>query len=349
MANTWLASGEIYGVVSAPSAPPRGSGKSLIALQLAIEQANMLNYGLCTNFDINLTALYEYAYYMRFYKFCRQIENGNIKARSATVPDQKGVRRSDLTQFIIGSEMVFILDEAGIFANSHNWQSLSDKFKADLALLRKFKIRLWWIAQYHTQVAVSLRDQTNYIIECSSVLKGSKKLGGASEIWIKIFYCYIKIEYEVLYKKRERLNVIKYAFQRFFLSKVKKFSRFGEADILAFEIYNSFGKIGDEPQLLNPRKSSKRVFSVKAEEIEFSNFCLQYDREVYELRRFNFWLRKQYEDEYLAALAKYQECWNRYKLFARLSNMYFGSYDEAYYRVYRVVAKLACDYFGIAV
>ena len=59
----FLLQGEIYGVVSAKDSPPRGSGKTLSALGLILQQADSLNYGLVFNFDINAQALYYYCYY----------------------------------------------------------------------------------------------------------------------------------------------------------------------------------------------------------------------------------------------------------------------------------------------
>ena len=69
----FLADGEIYGVVSAKSSPPRGSGKTLTALDLIFKQANILNYGIVFNFDINCNFLYYYCYYKKYWNVIKQI------------------------------------------------------------------------------------------------------------------------------------------------------------------------------------------------------------------------------------------------------------------------------------
>ena len=246
--NGWLANGEIFGVISSPSAPPRGSGKSLMALQFAIEQADLLNYGLCCNFDIDLTALYQYSWYNELFSLCKNIERGLVFCTS--ILENKEV---NLEKFMNKSRTVYILDEAGIYVNARNWQKLSLQFQADLALLRRYRKRLWWVSQYFDQVDKNLREQTNYIIECSSILKASKKLGGASEIFIKMAFAYIRLDYENLYIKRQRMSPIKFAIQQFFKSKIKRITRFGIADRLAFKIYNSFDLMdGGPPTASNP-------------------------------------------------------------------------------------------------
>ena len=85
----WLLTGEIYAVVSSPASNPRGSGKSLVAIQLALAQANLLNYGLCFNFDINADALYKFCLYKGYYNVIRQLKNGNVRVRSVVVNDPK--------------------------------------------------------------------------------------------------------------------------------------------------------------------------------------------------------------------------------------------------------------------
>lgn len=246
--NPWLLSGEIFGVVSAPDAPPRGSGKSLVALQLSIEQAEYLNYDMCFNFDIDLYALYYYCRYRGFHNVIRKMREGKIYVRPVVNSNGK----SDLTKFISSGNCVYVCDEMGIFASAEKWQYLSDKFKADLALCRKYGIRLWWIAQYYEQVAKVLRQQSNYIIECSSILKSSPKLGGTSKILMKIFYVFSNKSYEALISKDTQWSGIKLFFKRFSMAFRKKYENFSLADELAFQIYNSFGKIGDNPRLRNP-------------------------------------------------------------------------------------------------
>ena len=248
ISNPFLLTGEIYGVVSAHQSPPRGSGKSLPALHLVLEQANYLNYPITFNFNINAKALYHYCLYMKYYNVIRYLRKGEI--RVASVVDSKG--KSDLAAFVAGTYRIYVLDEAGIFCSSRNWQGLSDKWQSDLAMLRQFHVRLWWISQHYSHVDKILRNQTNYIIECSSVLRPSTELQGASKIVLKVYYVYINKAYEYLDGKAPRISGVNLKLHRFKCAFFKKFLRFDESDLIMFNVYQSFSRsIGDKPTISN--------------------------------------------------------------------------------------------------
>ncbi len=248
MRNPFLLTGEIFGVVSAHQSPPRGSGKSLIALHLVLEQANYFNYAITFNFDIDATALYHYCYYMGYHNVIRHLRLGNIHVRSLV--NDKG--QTDLTSFILGNQRIFVLDEAGIFCSSRNWQKISDKWQADLAMLRHFNVRLWWISQHYSHVDKVLRNQSNYIIECSSFLKPSRELQGASKILMKIYYVYINKSYEYLDNKAPRISGLNLNMHRFRGAFFRKFIPFNDSDLLLFRVYKSFSKnIGYRPVISN--------------------------------------------------------------------------------------------------
>ena len=120
-----------------------------------------------------------------------------------------------------------------------------------MALLRKFKIRFWWIAQYYEQVVTKLREQTNYIIECCYLLKASRELGGAAKIFRKQFNVFQRLDYERLYSKRQSWSFIRRFLEQMKSAFVRRGEFFSDADILTFEIYQSFGKIGDDPKIFN--------------------------------------------------------------------------------------------------
>ena len=285
MAKTdWLYTGEIYGVVSAPGSHPRGSGKSLVAIQLAIAQANLLNYGLIFNFDINAMALYRYCLYEGYYNVIRKIRDGFVKVRSVIVSDGKKGFKTDLTAFVKEGGYVYILDEAGVFADSHKWQQISDKFKADLALLRKFGIRLWWISQYYEQVVTKLREQTNYIVECCSILKASRELNGAAKIYRKQYNVYTNLDYQRLYSKRQQWSFLKRFFENWKSAFVRSGAILGQADLLTFKVYESFGQIGDNPQIYNIPEISRSCFRVDYN-CQIDNQPLEGGFYEYEIRR----------------------------------------------------------------
>ena len=255
--NPFLLTGEIYGVVSAHQSPPRGSGKSLTALHLVLEQADYLNYPITFNFNINATALYHYCLYMKYYNVIRYLRKGEI--RVASVVDYRG--KSDLAAFVAGTYRIYVLDEAGIFCSSRNWQGLSDKWQSDLAMLRQFHVRLWWISQHYSHVDKILRNQTNYIVECSSVLRSSTELQGASKIVVRVYYVYINKAYEYLDGKASRISGFNLKFHRFRGAFFKKFLRFDDSDVIMFSVYQSFSRsIGDKPIISNfPSFASYKV------------------------------------------------------------------------------------------
>lgn len=252
----FLLQGEIYGVVSAKDSPPRGSGKTLSALGLILQQADSLNYGLVFNFDINAQALYYYCYYMGYHNVCRQLRLGNIEVKSCTNSNGK----TDLFRFIRGRKKIFVLDEAGIFCSSRNWQNMPDNWQANLAMMRQFHIRLWWISQHYDHVDKLLRSQSNYIVECSSILAPSKKLGGASQMLSKIYYIYTNKSYNYLFCKSDKISGFNYQLHRIRFSKFRYISPLSDGDKMLFTVYKSFNKsIGQDPRLFNFPDSLKGV------------------------------------------------------------------------------------------
>ena len=258
----FLADGEIYGVVSAKSSPPRGSGKTLTALDLIFKQANILNYGIVFNFDINCNFLYYYCYYKKYWNVIKQIIRGNIIVKSVTQIDGK----TNLSKYIQGRKFIFVIDEAGIFCSSRNWGALPDNWQQNLAMMRQYNIRLWWIAQHYDHVDKLLRSQTNYIIECNSVLKPSKNLNGACIIDVRQYKIFTHDKYLSFSTRTSTKagNIVK------FLKNMMSFGQYnkkiGMPERLLFKVYKSFNsEIGKDPQLI-PLKSKikqKSIFSVK--------------------------------------------------------------------------------------
>ncbi len=122
-------SGQIYGVVSSPSAPPRGSGKTLIALQLALAQADELESGICCNFSINGRELVKSCPMLGYYNLLKQYQAGRIQV----IPASDG-KKVSLEKFMsAGNRTIYVLDEASIFANSRSWSSMSPQFMANLS------------------------------------------------------------------------------------------------------------------------------------------------------------------------------------------------------------------------
>ena len=258
----FLANGEIYGVVSAKSSPPRGSGKTLTALGLILQQANILDYGIVFNFDIDCNFLYYYCYYNKYWNVIRQIINDRIIVKSVTQSDGK----TNLSKYIQGQKFIFVIDEAGIFCSSRNWGSLPDNWQQNLAMMRQYRIRLWWIAQHYEHVDKLLRTQTNYIIECNSVLKPSKKLNGACIIHLRQYKIFTNDKYLSFSTRTSTKagNIVK--FLKNMMSSGQYNNKIGVSEGLLFKVYKSFNaEIGKEPKLTSLKSKIKKnsIFSVK--------------------------------------------------------------------------------------
>lgn len=271
--NDFLLQGEIYGVVSSKDSPPRGSGKTLSALSLILQQANSLNYGIVFNFDINAQALYYYCYYMGFHNVIRHLKTGNVLVRPSTNSSGK----TDLSRFIEGRKKIFVLDEAGIFCSSRNWSSLPDNWQANLAMMRQYHIRLWWISQHYDHVDKLLRSQSNYVIECSSILGKSKNLGGASQMISKIYYVYTNKSYNYLFNKSDKISGLNFQMHRMRFSKFRYISPLTSADKMLFTVYKSFNKsIGDDPKIFNfPDSLKAKNYYKYSPKIHIQNYSYQ--------------------------------------------------------------------------
>lgn len=241
-------SGQVYGVVSAPDAPPRGSGKTFIALQLALRQAEDLNFGICCNFDLNGKELLKYLRACRYVNLMKQFEMGRIIVRPTI---NKG--QIDIENFLKGGRCVFLLDEAAIFANS---RSAMDKksgimqFLADIAQVRKDGIRVWWIAQVYGEVDKQIRNQTDFIVEANSLLRYNEQLK-ADAMWIKLHLIYKRNKYEMMESKRESWTGLKLMFKQYSNSIHKIWGFIEPIDRQLFKVYQSFGRLDKNPKLYN--------------------------------------------------------------------------------------------------
>mgnify|MGYP001809934773 CR=1 FL=1 len=246
-------SGQIYGVVSAPSAPPRGSGKSLIALALALRQADDLKYGICCNFSLNGKELVKYCQMMGYYNLLQQYQAGQIQV----LPAAEG-KKVDLEKFMgAGNRMVYLLDEASIFANSRNWSQMSAQFMANLSRARHDGNKLWWITQVYSQVDKQLRQQTDFIVQANSILRYDERLGTEGVV-CKIHYIYPRNDYDYIDSKRESWGGLKTTLQEFSRARFRLWGPLTEADKCLFRVYNSFENFDDTPRLSYPSRVGTR-------------------------------------------------------------------------------------------
>jgi hypothetical protein len=194
----------IIGVVGAI-----GSGKSFTQLKVGLEYANERRKQLVCNFLIDRKALLEYAsqpafifhwhgyLYLEFvklmYAFSWYLWRFKIIKKRPKFPKfkphlpwivylckmNKGIIQipnpRNLQSLLI-PESVCLLDEAGIFLNSREFQKTPRELLADLCQSRKFGADLMWCAQFDEQVDKQMRMLTQYFVHCSSLSTYDRKL-----------------------------------------------------------------------------------------------------------------------------------------------------------------------------
>lgn len=141
-----------------------GGGKSLRAVELAIRFANRTRKPLVFNFPVNDFAIRRYAKSMGYFWVANC-------ARIFTVD-----LFDDINKLWTYRDTVFVLDEAGIFANARLWKSLSKDFLKNLVQVRKLNVHLIIVFQYIDQVDKQIRQNIQHWVWCRSWSVYSNKL-----------------------------------------------------------------------------------------------------------------------------------------------------------------------------
>ncbi|MDJ0662866.1 MAG: ATP-binding protein [Crocosphaera sp.] len=216
----------IYGVVG-----EQGTGKSFSAMKTVLPFANLAEYDLCFNYEINLRALYDYCIIQGYNWLACRILHNKVRVKDS----------EDLEDFMDLPKTIYILDEAGVYLNSRAFQSVPKTFLAQLAQVRHDQKILVWCAQYADMVDRVLRELTAMYCQCLSVSKFSKELCNYEMYWQKI-YIYNARKYKIyLSKVDQKLSGIKFWINSRKLADWHYEGLLSEEDRMIFDIYNSFG------------------------------------------------------------------------------------------------------------
>lgn len=173
-----------------------GSGKTLHAMELAIEFANRTRKPIITNFSVDASALRAYAKVMGFY----WVANCSRILRVELFEDINEIWRY--------RHSVFVFDEAGIFVNSRSWKTLSKEFLRNLFQIRHLNIHLICVFQNPMQVDKQLRENIQHWVVCKSTSFYSNELK-APRIVSRFCYHYDEAKFNrLLEDTRARGNII---------------------------------------------------------------------------------------------------------------------------------------------
>ena len=134
-----------------------GSGKSLYAVELAIEAANEFKKPLVFNFPVNHKAIRDYgrAYGMPWIASCVRIKEIDTTETVNTL-------------FSL-SDSVVVFDEAGVFSNARAWKSIDKEFLKYLFQVRHLNVHLIVVYQFNGQIDKQIRETLQQIVVCKSL------------------------------------------------------------------------------------------------------------------------------------------------------------------------------------
>ncbi len=224
----------IFGIVG-----PQGSGKSFSTFKLLCMQADLLQYDLCFNFSVDLDALYNYCLNSGYYWLVSRIIHNKIRCRFS----------DELDTFMDLPKTIYVMDEAGVYMNSREFQKVPKSFLHQLAQVRHDSMVLVWCAQYADMVDRVLRELTAGYCQCLSLSKPNKKLGNYELYWQK-FYIYNARQYKIyLNKVDSKLSGFKFWVNARKLADFHYEGFLSTNDKLIFDIYSSFGaRVGEESE-----------------------------------------------------------------------------------------------------
>lgn len=253
MSSAFYFSGSIIGILG-----EQGSGKSYVALKLALEWANKFEFDLCFNFSINLDRLYDYCLLNGYLWLLSRIYSNKIVCRSVS---DKGQLKLD--KWMSENKTLYVLDEAGVFLNSRRFRDVDPQFLSDLAQVRHKSRRLFWIAQYYDMVDRILRSLTSGFVHCESITTFDKELC-APKILLQKYALYNSRNYQrYLQKVADKTGGIKMFFTQRKLADYTYQAPLSKADLLLFKVYQSFSdNIESSVSLIGKKDFSKfRTYS----------------------------------------------------------------------------------------
>lgn len=254
-----------------------GSGKSFTQLKHGLNYCEERQKQLVTNFPVNIEAIYRYAISPKIldFPFGSQLYElkklwkiilynlklvlfsiGFVKSASclnfsnpprlpwvAKLCKEGGISQifnPERLEALMIPESVILLDEAGIFLNSRDFQNTSKKLLSDLVMSRKDGCDLIWCAQFEDQVDKQFRQLTQFWIHCQSLSKYDRQMRRPKLLVKQIFWFSCADYYRWLADPIARGNYFK---TRFAYSMQSEEGPLNDSDCLIFKCFDSFTRL----------------------------------------------------------------------------------------------------------
>lgn len=211
-----------------------GSGKSLAQLHFGLHEANRKMRYLVCNFPLNQTELL---------KYCRMAKLGWVAHCAQTGRVLNLSAMDSLSHLLSYGNSIVLLDEAGIFLNSREFQKTPKSFLRDLAQSRKDGIDLFWAAQFDDQVDKQFRQLTQQFIHCAGSTTWCPVLRRPKLVWKTNYRFFAGDYYRWASSSRARVNFIKTWFGYASQTIVGPVT---PLDLQLFKVFDSFARLDSE-------------------------------------------------------------------------------------------------------
>jgi hypothetical protein len=156
-----------------------GSGKSLKQLEYGLQQCNRKRKRLVTNFGLNMKELRKYAALKKYGWLAHIIDTKQICIVDAA---------ENIADILTVPNSITLLDEAGIFLNTREFQKTPKRLLMDLAQSRKSGTDLIYASQFDEQVDRQFRMLTQYFIHAAGASVYDKAMRRPKLIWRCYFH-----------------------------------------------------------------------------------------------------------------------------------------------------------------
>lgn len=229
-----------------------GSGKSWTQIRTALEYCERKQKRLVTNFEINPSAVFEYAK-SKNYDYVKTMILRDRYTYIVNPSRRVGKVKEPCVDALLLPESVVAIDECGIYLNSRNFAKTSFELLADLCQSRKTGTDIVWAAQFNDQVDRQFRMLTQYWVHCNSLSVWDKKLR-RPKLTYKRIYWFKDEDYNFwLQNVRDRTSHFRTRFAYAFLYEGGFLSK---QDAMVFALFNSFDRLDARQQTDHIRAAS---------------------------------------------------------------------------------------------
>ncbi|MEA5472156.1 zonular occludens toxin domain-containing protein [Spirulina sp. 06S082] len=168
----------------------------------------------------------------------------------------------EILQALMIPESVVLLDEAGVFLNSRQFQKLSMKFLNDLAQSRKQGTDIVWAAQFDEQVDKQFRMLTQFFIHCSSLSRYAAHIGRPIMYVKNVFWFTASSYFDWIKDPRNKIRPLRTRFG--FASKTES-GTLTKEDKMIFNIFSSFDRLDTDSfvvSYLQQRRDQHKPLSI---------------------------------------------------------------------------------------